>query len=132
VTWLPAVSCTIVALLDDGTPVVRVGTAAPRPLPMHGVWIPRPPPAIYTEILTERIPADQIELHCELPAEADHPARYTYLAWRDKTGPVWRDLAEFLIGQGAALVAPGTFQERERYLAAEAKARTERRGHWTS
>jgi endonuclease YncB( thermonuclease family) len=97
---------------------------------IHGVQVPQPPPAVYIEILTRRIPTADIELHCELSADPDDPARYTYLAWLDKTGPVWRDLAELLIGQGAAKVAPSSFPEREQYLAAETKARSEHRGHW--
>jgi hypothetical protein len=132
VSWLPATDCTIVELLNDGTPVVRFGDGVPRPVPVHGIQVPQPPPDLYLHILSQRLRADQVELRCELASEATRPGRYSYLAWHDKTGAVWRDLAKLLISQGVARVADDTFPERDEYLQAETAARTEQRGLWAS
>jgi hypothetical protein len=107
-SWLPARPCAIVDLLDDGTPVVRIGDEEPRPLPVHGILVPQPPPDLYVEILTRRLGGDPTRLRCELPADPGRAtARYAYLAWQDKTGDVWRDLGQLLLTQGAARPAPG-------------------------
>jgi Domain of unknown function (DUF4157) len=51
-------------------------------------------------------------------------ASVRYLAWRDKSGDVWEDLAATLLDRGLARVAPGNFPEREQYLSRERAART--------
>jgi endonuclease YncB( thermonuclease family) len=62
------------------------------------------------------------------PAAATASVRY--LAWRDKSGDVWEDLAVTLLDRGLARVAPGDFAEREQYLSRERAARSARRGVW--
>jgi endonuclease YncB( thermonuclease family) len=122
--------CTVVYLRDDGTPVVRLASGAQRPLRVYGVEVPQPPPDLYVEILTTRI--GRVRLQCEPIPGDDQSGRYRYLAWHDKTGDVWRDLARLLIEQGAARVAADEFAERDEYLQAEAAARIERRGLWVN
>jgi endonuclease YncB( thermonuclease family) len=109
--------------------VIRLAGGEQQPVRVHGIRVPQPPPALYTDILTRRV--GRVRLQYEL-RDDDRVGRYHYLAWQDKTGDVWRDLAKLLIDQGAARVAAGQFAEREEYLRAENAARAARRGLWAT
>jgi hypothetical protein len=131
VSWLPPQECTIVKLLNDGTPVIRITKDKLQEVPIHGVEVPQSPSHLYVDILTQRIRPNSIRLQCELADDGRRTGRYSYRAWQDKTGDVWRHLAWLLIDQGAARVASGDFPERYEYLQAEETARRERRGLWS-
>src|SRR5262249_16180625 len=98
---------------------------------IHGLAVPVPVPAEYLDVITQRVPRTSQPLRMRLiPAPPPH-VQLHYLAWRDKSGPVWRDLALVLLAEGAARVAPQPFPERDAYLEAEATARQRRAGVWS-
>jgi len=126
----PWVECRILRLLDDGTPVVELGDAS-RALSLHGVVVPVPPPEGYVRIMTDRLGAPGRRLRCE-PAAVASPgsAQFFYLAWQDKSGDVWLDLAQTLLEEGLVRVAADPFPERKQYQQYERRARDQRLGIW--
>jgi hypothetical protein len=66
------------------------------------------------------------------PADEGDHVRLTYLAWRDKSGDVWEEVAASLIDLGLARVWPDPFPERGAYLARERVARQRGMGIWST
>ena len=125
--------CVVTDVLDDGTLVLSVPGRELRQM-IHGLDVPLPVPAEYVEVITQRVPRTGQALRMRLiPAPPPQPprAQLHYLAWRDKSGPVWRDLALVLLAEGAAHVAPHQFPERDTYLDAERTARQRQVGVWS-
>jgi len=84
-----------------------------------------------TDELIARLRDKATPVRCTMSASpAPATASVRYLAWRDKSGDVWEDLAVTLLDRGLARVAPGDFAEREQYLSHERAARSARRGVW--
>lgn len=104
----------------------------PRTVTLRGVMVP-PDAAPAVNRLFERIRREGIAVRCTVAPESRTgapPASVEYLAWRDKSGDVWQDLAATLVEEGLARVVPGDFPEREDYLARERKAKISGRGLW--
>jgi hypothetical protein len=110
--------CWFVRLLPDGSPVVKL-RGAEQSVQIHGIEIPQPPPELYVELMTQRLPRLGRPLRCVIrsigPA-GQVSAKLFYYGWQDKSGDVWQDLALALLDQGLARVAPGDFPERDEYL----------------
>jgi hypothetical protein len=118
-------ACTIVGLLGDGTPVMeRAGRRTPQPL--AGIEVPQPPSEEYVRFFRERLPRAR-ELRCD---ETPHGLRVEYLAWIDKSGPVWRDIALALLREGLVRAVPGPSRAQEKYVEEERQARRRRAGIW--
>jgi hypothetical protein len=117
--------------MGDGTPVVVLDGSA-RPLAIHGVEVPRPVPRLYIEILTHRMRALSTPLRCEIIRnEGSERAVFRYLAWQDKSGDVWVDLATTLLEEGVVKVEPTDFPQRAEYLRSEAEAQRRKAGVWS-
>jgi hypothetical protein len=126
-------TCSVTGVLEDGRLVIAVGGEEMRSQ-LYGLEVPVPVPRGYVEVLTERVPRSHRPLRVRLvpiPPQLPPRAQVHYLAWQDRSGPVWRDLALVLLSEGAARVAPQPFPEREDYLRAEATARLGRTGVWS-
>ena len=122
-------TCEIVQVREDGVLVLRRG-GADRLARLHGVNVPYPPPSLYFEILS-RLAAAGRALHCQVVAEeALASVRLSYLAWQDKSGDVWKDVAAMLLAQGVVTTAPGAFPGREEYEREEESARRQAIGIW--
>ena len=108
--------CELIRVDEAGALVVRLqGTE--QAIAIFGIDVERPPSKAYVEIIAERIPRTSRTLQCTVLAPGPPPrARFLYLAWRDKSGDVWQDLALTLLGQGAARVSGETFPERGDYV----------------
>ena len=92
-----------------------------------GLEILQPPGELYREIFEKRLAGLADPLRCEIePGKATSRVRgrLLYLAWRDKSGDVWKDVAQLLLEQGLAKTAPGSFPGREEYLQYERSARS--------
>jgi hypothetical protein len=127
------IECVVTGVLDDGVLVLSVPGQELRSV-IHGLDVPLPVPAEYVEVITQRVPRTGEALRARLipaPSPAPVRAQLHYLAWRDKSGPVWRDLALVLLAEGAARVAPHEFPERDAYLDAERMARQRQVGVWS-
>ncbi|HKD97593.1 MAG TPA: hypothetical protein VKB69_08310 [Micromonosporaceae bacterium] len=123
------VECTVVDVLDDGSVVISVQGRRER-VRLHGLDVPVPVPPGYVEILTQRLARVARPLRVETTAPGPPPRVILwYLAWQDKSGPVWDDVATALLAEGAARVALP--HDREDYLRAEADARTRGVGIWS-
>ena len=120
-----SIDCRFELLLPDGSPVVRCGTEE-MVVELVGLEIPQPPTESYREIFEERLARLPDPLHCEIES-ATAPGRIRgrlfYLAWRDKSGDVWKDVAQLLLEQGLVKTSSGNFPERELYLQYEQKGR---------
>ena len=118
--------CRFERLLADGSPVVRFG-GQDIVVELIGLEILQPPGELYREIFEKRLAGLADPLRCEIePGKATSRVRgrLLYLAWRDKSGDVWKDVAQLLLEQGLAKTAPGSFPERDQYLQYEQKSRT--------
>jgi len=125
----PEVECTVVDVLDDGAVVISFRERREN-VRLDGLDVPMPVPPGYVEILTERLPRTRRPPRVETIAPGPPPRVILwYLAWQDKSGPVWRDIAVVLLSEGTARVAVG--HDREDYLRAEADARTRGVGIWS-
>ena len=117
--------CRLERLLPDGSPVVRFD-GEEMVVELAGLEIPQPPSASYREIFEERLARLPDPLRCEIES-ATPPGRIRgrlfYLAWRDKSGDVWKDVAQLLLEQGLAKTSADNFPERELYLQYEQKGR---------
>ena len=108
--------CELIRVDDAGALVVRLH-GAEQAIAIFGIDVERPPPKAYVEMIEERIPRTSRTLQCTVLAPGPPPrARFQYLAWHDKTGDVWQDLALTLLGQGTARVSAEAFPERGDYL----------------
>ena len=123
----------VTGVLDDGTLVISAAGEELRSM-IHGVSVPVPVPAGYVEVITRRVPRTGRPLRIRLvpapPPESPRVQLY-YLAWHDKSGPVWRDLAPVLLSEGVVRVAQQQFPERTAYLDAERAARGRGLGVWS-
>jgi hypothetical protein len=124
--------CSIASVMPDGSLMLeqRGGHHHAR---IHGIDVPQPPPSLYTEIVGERVGGAPSPLRCEL-VHGGSPAsvRLRYLAWHDKSGEVWRDLAITLLGHGLAVTSAESFPDRPDYLRQEEDARRRAVGIWAS
>ncbi len=109
--------CQFVRITDQGALVVTV-SGIERTLAIFGVEVTAPPPALYLEIIGQRLPRTGRPLRCTMrTAGPGTPlAVFHYFAWHDKSGDVWEDLAVTLLDQGVVRVAHGDFPERAEYL----------------
>jgi hypothetical protein len=81
--------------LEDGTLVIEIdGVEGPHRL--RGVDVPQPPSAEYVRFFAERLPRVR-RLRCDA---TDQGVRIEYLAWQDKSGDVWEDVADVLFKEG--------------------------------
>jgi hypothetical protein len=108
--------CELIGVDESGALVVRLNGVEQR-MAIFGLTVAQPPPALYVEIIVERQPRASRTLRCTVHAPGPPPrARFHYLAWHDKSGDVWQDLALPLLDQGAARVSDEKFPERAEYL----------------
>lgn len=109
--------CELIRLDEDGALVVRFEGAAQR-MAIFGLRVAEPSPALYVEIIGKRLPHGGGDgLRCTVRAAgAPRRSQFHYLAWRDKSGDVWQDLALTLLDQGVAQVSDEDFPERAEYL----------------
>jgi len=121
--------CRILRLLDDGTPVVQFDDTS-LALPIDGVEVPVPLPAGYVQIMIDRLGRPGQRLRCEPDPAGTGTARFSYLAWQDKSGDVWADLAQTLLEEGLVRVAAAPFLQRSSYQRFEQTARNQRLGIW--
>ncbi len=109
--------CTLMGLAPDGSMRIR-DAAGERDVEIFGIVIPRPPPALYVDIVGKRLP-QQRELKCRRRGVAPNGRarlQFFYYAMQDKSGDVWEDLALTLLEQGVARVSDEQFAERDEYL----------------
>jgi hypothetical protein len=112
--------CVLIGLEPDGTPILLTPFGKRR-LPLHGLEIPQPPPDLYVQILTARIPRlprPPRYVVRRLPTGGESVQLFVH-GWQDKSGEVWQDIAPVLLQQGVARVADGDFPERQEYLRLE-------------
>jgi hypothetical protein len=125
--------CQIADVLDDGRVVVRIA-GEDRTTTLNGVVVPSEVRQAVIDMLQRLDAAMRPPLRCVVDPPADESSlprvRISYLAWRDKSGDVWEDLATSLLDRGLARVDDGAFPEREDYLALEGRARARRIGLW--
>ena len=98
--WL---ECQLVGARPDGALVVIID-GANHALEPAGIELPQPPSAAYVEFVG-RLAGLRKPLRCRIVdrTQSDRErAEIHYFAWQDKSGDVWRDLAETLIEQGLA------------------------------
>jgi endonuclease YncB( thermonuclease family) len=118
--------CQFERLLPDGTPVVRMG-GEEVVVELRGLEILQPQGSQYREIFEKRLPSTKRPLRCEIasmPQKGRICGRLFYFGWQDKSGDVWKDVAQILLEQGLAKVVTGDFPEREEYLQYERNARS--------
>lgn len=125
--------CSFVRLLPNGGLVVRI-RGVEQSVEIHGIDIPDPPPALYVEMMVQRIPQLGKPLKCIV--HSVHPvgrihARILCFGWHDKSGDVWVDVASVLLKEGLARVAVGEFPQRKEYLDCEREARSSGKGLWS-
>jgi Staphylococcal nuclease homologue len=124
--------CLFVRLLPDGSPVVNLRGTEQR-VEIDGIQIPQPPPNLYIEMMTQRLPRLRKPLRCVVRAvrtSGQIQAKLLYYGWQDKSGDVWLDLGLTLVDEGLARVSEAPFPERNEYLQHERKARSRRKGIW--
>jgi hypothetical protein len=122
--------CEVVRVLPDGSVVLRRGEAE-LVARIHGLDVPVPPPSLYVDMVGGRLAGAGRSLRCVVVSGASRATvRLSYLAWRDKSGDVWKDVGLTLLEQGAAMAAPEDFAERQEYLRAEEAARRRGAGIW--
>jgi hypothetical protein len=124
--------CKLVGILPDGSLTIRI-RGMEQKVQIHGVEIPYPPPDLYVEIITRRLPRLRKSLKCVVrssePGESVE-VQFWYYGWQDKSGEVWLDLAMTLIEEGLVRVATGDFPERDEYLRHQQRARSSGLGIW--
>jgi hypothetical protein len=127
------IDCQLADVLDDGHVVLQIA-GEERTTLLYGVLVPGESRGAVVDLLQRLDPATRPPLRCALEPPTDEGslprARISYLAWRDKSGDVWEDLAASLLDQGLARVDDGAFPERADYLARERRARTRGIGLW--
>ncbi|MCE8425197.1 MAG: hypothetical protein J5U17_05410 [Candidatus Methanoperedens sp.] len=124
--------CWFVRLLPDGSTVLKI-RGLEHKVAIHGVEIPQPPPELYIEIITKRLPRLRRPLRCivrSMRPSGEISAMLLYYGWQDKSGDVWLDLALVLLDEGLVRVAGGKFPELEEYLKHETIAQSQRKGIW--
>jgi hypothetical protein len=124
--------CQFVRLLADGTPILRMHDVD-QGVEIEGIEIPQPPPALYMEIMNDRLFRLDKSLRCIVRGQlSDGKLRVKlfYLGWHDKSGDVWLDLALTLIDEGVVRVVAEQFPEREEYLRHEREARSRQKGNF--
>jgi hypothetical protein len=108
--------CELIRVDESGALVVRSHGAEQR-MAILGIAVVQPRQALYVEIIAERIPRTSRTLRYRVRSPGPPPrALFHYLAWHDKSGDVWQDLALTLLEQGAARVSDEQFPERAEYL----------------
>jgi hypothetical protein len=124
--------CAIASVMPDASLVLEQ-KGRRHPARIHGIDVPQPPPSLYTEIVGERVGGAPSPLRCDVVRSGVPAAvRVHYLAWHDKSGEVWRDLAVTLLGQGLAVTSAEPFPDRPDYLREEEDARRRAVGIWAS
>lgn len=116
--------CTFQRLLPHGLPVVLLDGREVI-VELRGIEILQPLPDLYREIFQTRLPATKHPLRCETesaPRDGRVTGRLLYFAWQDKSGDVWKDVAQLLLEQGLAKAAAGNYPEREEYRQYERNA----------
>ncbi len=124
-----AEDCSFVRLLPDGSPVVRL-RGREMIVELQGIEIIQPPPDLYREIFEERLPQTRRPLRCRIHSMLSTGrirAQLFCFGWQDKSGDVWLDVANVLLKERLARVAPGDFPEREEYLGYEREAQSSNR-----
>jgi hypothetical protein len=108
--------CQFVRLDPDGALVVRIA-GMERRAEVFGVVVQNPPPALYVDIVGQRIHSRKMPLRCVVRSTRDGQlrAQFLYFAWQDKSGDVWEDLAITLLDQGVVRVSDEQFPERAEY-----------------
>jgi hypothetical protein len=126
-----ALECKVVELTTAGEFRITIGDRT-RDVRLRGVVVPAEA-ASGVNTLIERLDRPPTGVRCTVAAAdagAAPPATIEYLAWHDKSGDVWKDLAATLLEQGLARVVPQDAPDVEDYVARERKARSARRGLW--
>jgi hypothetical protein len=129
------VACDWIAVRPDGQLHLSIDGRS-HMVGLHGVEMVAASPELVEEFLG-RLKRNGLPVGCTEPAvqSLDKGAltlKLSYLAWRDKSGDVWKDLAPTLIEEGLVLVAPDEFPERDEYSSLERRAKEERRGIWAA
>ena len=97
------VSCALLDVADGGA--IRIdANGVRRTVTLRGVTL-RPDSAAAINSMFERLRAQQMPVRCTLLADRKSStavADIEYLAWRDKSGDVWQDLAVTLVEEGLA------------------------------
>ena len=108
--------CQLVHVDPDGALVVRTA-GVERRAEIFGVVVENPPPALYLDIVGQRIHGGEMPLRCLVRSDRDGVlrAQFFYFAWRDKSGDVWEDLAITLLERGVVRVSEERFPERVEY-----------------
>jgi hypothetical protein len=123
------IDCEVVDVRADGTLLLRIGGREQYGV-LHGVRLARPDGVAE---LVARLRRASHPLQCDPPVGgASAETTIWYLAWRDKSGDVWEELAATLLEEGLATVQPGDFPGRDEYLAREAKGRARHLGVWAA
>ena len=108
--------CELIRVDDAGRLVVRL-QGVEQALAIFGIDVDQPPRKEYVDLVADRIPRTSRTLQCTVVDAGPPPrARFLYLAWRDKSGDVWQDLALSLLELGQARVSDERFPGRDEYL----------------
>ena len=116
--------CTFERLLPNGLPIVAM-EGQEVIIELRGIEIVIPLSELYRDIFQIRLPATKRPLRCETESvlrDGHVRGRLFYFAWQDKSGDVWKDVAQLLLEQGLAKPAVGNYPEREEYLQYERNA----------
>jgi endonuclease YncB( thermonuclease family) len=127
-----AIECKVLEVTTAGELRITIGDRA-RAVRLRGVVVPAEA-ASAANTLIQRLRQPPASVRCTVAPEdvaSALPATIEYLAWRDKSGDVWKDLAATLLEQGLARVVPQEAPDVEGYRARERKAREARRGLWS-
>jgi hypothetical protein len=120
----PLNECTFERLLSSGLPVVLLDGHEVI-VELRGIEILQPLSDLYRDIFQIRLPAAKRPLRCEtesVPRDGRVTGKLFYFAWQDKSGDVWKDVAQLLLEQGLAKSVAGNYPEREEYLQYERSA----------
>lgn len=124
--------CRILRLLDDGSMVIGLQMGE-QTIKLYGVKIAQPLPALYINLITQRIPRAGEPMRCFVRSVDSAGQVYAQLlsyGWQDKSGDVWIDLANILLEEGLVDVADGEFPERDEYLKQKQRAQVLGKGIW--
>lgn len=127
--------CQPIEFSESGTLRASVG-GRERVLVLRGVVVPAEAVAGVNRLL-QRLGRQQLPARCSAapaawpPTNVPAPVTIEYVAWRDKSGEVWEDLAGTLLDEGLARAAPGGAADGEAYRAREREAQAAGRGLWS-